>query len=56
MTLVKDAFGEYSTELFTKETEKVINNHDTNKVIPCFFLRGREHGLVATDKLPYGPL
>ena len=33
MTLDKTAFGQYSTELFTEEAEKIISEHDTKKVL-----------------------
>ncbi|CAH1792967.1 unnamed protein product [Owenia fusiformis] len=29
--LIKDALGEYSTELFTRETEAIINKHNTSE-------------------------
>jgi len=30
--LEKATFGQYSTELFTSEAEKIIANHDTSQV------------------------
>ena len=30
--LVNDAFGQYSTELFTSEAENIINNHNSSQV------------------------
>ena len=32
MDVIKTAFGQYSTELFTSEAERIIENHDTSKV------------------------
>ena len=30
MDVVRDAFGQYSTELFSNEAEKLVNNHNTS--------------------------
>lgn len=51
MDVAWDLHGQYSTDIFTKEAEKIINNHNTTKPLFLYIAHAAVHSAN-----PYNPL